>query len=353
MFASTTQEYYRELGVPHQASRDEIKAAFRRMAMHWHPDRNKARNAEEIFKRIKSAYEVLSDAEKRRAYDAEFQPASAQHAQHAHSSRASQYYYGQTPPHSPPHSEHHGDTWHDPQAEAEYQTPHPRKPEPTRKKGRELRRIIEIPLEIAALGGCHVVAMYMGHVCHTCEGEGDVPATTCLSCFGGGRLRQSFGHWHSCPDCKGTGKSRKLCPDCLGTGLAQRMRTLKVSIPAGIVEGTVIRLREAGTESRSGGPRGDILFTIRLAPHRRYQVDGRKLYAEMHVDFVTAWLGGKRRVRTLHGRVDLCIPSLRQGAKTLRLNGQGLTDVRNGTPGDLLVRVSDGLPEVAGYLCAS
>ncbi|MDD5295558.1 MAG: J domain-containing protein [Rhodocyclaceae bacterium] len=349
MFATMNQEHYRELGVPRQASHDEIKAAFRRMAMHWHPDRNKAGNAEEVFKRIKSAYEVLSDSERRRAYDAESQPSRTPHS---HSSRQaqyqSQYHYGQTPP----RPEHQDWTSRDPWADAEYQPPPARKPEPMRKKGRELRRIIEIPLEIAAMGGTHVVAMYMGHVCHTCEGEGDVPASTCLSCFGGGRIRQPFGHWHACPDCKGTGKSHKLCPDCLGTGLAQRMRTLKVSIPAGIVEGTVIRLREAGTESRSHGPRGDILFTIKLAPHRRYRVERRDLRAELQVDFVTAWIGGKLRVRTLHGRVDLSIPPLRQGARTLRLKGLGLTDLRSGSPGDLLVRVSDGRPEVAGYLPA-
>lgn len=349
MFATTNQEYYRELGVPRQASGDEIKAAFRRMAMHWHPDRNKARNAEEVFKRIKSAYEVLSDAEKRRAYDEEFQPSNPQHAQHAHSSRAAQYYYGQTPP----HAERQKEPWRDPWADAEYQPPPAKKPEPARKKGRELRRIIEIPLEIAAPGGKHMIAMYMGHVCHSCDGEGDVPASSCLGCFGSGKVRQSFGRWHACPDCKGTGKTRKLCPDCLGTGLTQRMRTLKVSIPAGVVEGTVIRLKEAGTESRSHGPRGDILFTIKLSPHRRYRVEGRDLYADLQVDFITAWLGGVLRVRTLHGRMHLTVPSLRQGAKTLRMRGLGLTDPRNERPGDLLVRVSDGLPEVAGYLPAA
>lgn len=290
--------------------------------MHWHPDRNKARNAEEIFKRIKSAYEVLSDAEKRRAYDEEIRVSRAEPRQPA---------------------QPRGYTWNEP----EFRQP-PRKEAP--KKGRELRRIIDIPLEMAVSGGSHTVAMYMGHLCQNCEGEGDVPAHICSTCFGGGRVRQPFGQWHACPDCRGSGRARNLCPECLGTGLMQRMRTLKVNIPAGVAGETVLRLKEAGTESRSGGPRGDILFTLRLAPHRRYRVKGLNLYASLDVDLATAWLGGKRRVRTLHGRVELTIPSLREGAKVLRLKGLGLRDHRTGCQGDLLVRVSDGLPLVAGYL---
>lgn len=349
MFA-ISQEYYRELGVPPHASSDEIKAAFRRKAMRWHPDRNKERNAEEIFKRIKSAYEVLSDAERRRAYDEEIRVSRASSASGAYRSQAHSYPFSSHSSHSS-HA-YQGDEFYTRHAhKATADTPSPRK-EPLRKKGRELRRIIEIPLETAVQGGSHVVTMYMGHVCQTCSGEGDVPSSTCLTCFGTGHVHETIGHGRPCPDCRGSGLGPKLCPECLGTGLVQRMRTLKVSIPSGVIEGTIIRLREAGTESRSAGPRGDILFTLRLASHKRFRVRGLNLLAGLEVDFSVAWLGGKLRVRTLHGKIDLHVPPLHMGARILRLKGLGLKDLRSGLVGDLLVRVSDGRPLVAGYLPA-
>ena len=329
----TNQEHYRELGVQRHASIAEIKAAFRRKAMRWHPDRNKDLRAEEVFKRIKSAYEVLSDEARRRAYDAEHPepgrsaPSSGRAYTHApHATRAER----RPPP-----------AWEPP--------PKP-KPEPAKLKGRELRRNIEIPLEMAVAGGHYETTFYAGHVCTTCTGEGEVDGRACRYCFGSGKLRDRFGMWQDCPECSGARRVRALCPDCLGTGLTQQLRSLRVTLPPGVAEGMVLRLREAGTESRSGGPRGDVMVSIRLAPHRYYRVKGLQLYASLAVDFATAWLGGSLRVRSLRGPLEIHVPSLRHGPVILRLSRYGLGDLRTRSRGDLLIRVSDGRPRVAGYL---
>ncbi len=331
-----TQEYYRELGVAPHASIEEIKAAFRRKAMRWHPDRNKAMNAEEVFKRIKSAYEVLSDEARRKAYDEEIRYNAYGPASSSYKSNPKPSYYNEDPTTTQA-------TTTAPEARPSYR-------EPLRKKGRELRRIIAIPLEIALHGGQHLVSMYMGHVCPTCVGEGDLPSSTCNTCHGSGHVYETIGHNQPCPDCRGTGRTPELCTDCLGTGLVQRMRTLKLTVPAGVTQGTVIRLRNAGTESRSGGPRGDILFTIRLAPHKYFRVRDLDLLACLKVDFSKALLGCKLRVNTLHGKINVHLPSLLRGPRVLRLKGLGLKNSRAGTQGDLLVRVMDGRPVVAGYL---
>ena len=334
------QEHYRELGVQRHASSAEIKAAFRRKAMRWHPDRNKDLRAEEVFKRIKSAYEVLSDEARRRAYDAEnpepgrSAPSSGRTGGYA-STYANSYAHATRAERRPPPA------WEPP--------PKP-KPEPARLKGRELRRSIEIPLEMAVAGGHYETTFYAGHVCASCTGEGEVAGRACLYCFGSGKLRDHRGTWQDCPECSGARRVRALCPDCLGTGLTQQLRSLRVTLPAGVAEGMVLRLKEAGTESRSGGPRGDVLVTIRLAPHRYYRVKGLQLYASLAVDFATAWLGGNLRVRSLRGPLDIQVPSLKNGPVILRLPLYGLADLRTRSRGDLLIRVSDGRPRVAGYL---
>lgn len=342
----TSQEHYRELGVQRHASIAEIKAAFRRKAMTWHPDRNKDTRAEEVFKRIKCAYEILSDEARRRAYDEENPPRSQSGSAWGSGPASS------PPPWGPSHSSARAHTGRTDRRPPPAWEPPPRPQPKARLKGRELRRIIEIPLELAVSGGKYDASFYAGHVCPSCTGEGEVTGRACIHCFGSGKVRDTFGLWHDCPECAGDRQVRALCPECLGTGLTQQLRNLRVTLPAGVSEGMVLRLKEAGTESRSGGPRGDVLFTVRLAGHRHYRVKGLQLYASLAVDFSRVWLGGILRVRTLWGPVELDIPPLRKGPIILRLTRYGLPDLRKNARGDLLVRVSDGQPAVAGYLAA-
>lgn len=231
MFATIQQEHYRELGIPEEASEEEIKVAFRKKAMRWHPDRNKAEDAEEIFKRIKTAYDVLSDAERRRDYDAQRGPSRRQ-------------------PVWPTGRRHAGSG-------------------PARtggRKGADIRRAIEVPWDTMISGGAYLVTLPVGRLCGTCRGAGRAMAGACPVCRGSGQVRQLFDQAHICPECQGSGSAARVCPDCLGAGLIRQGRTLKVTLPAGISDGTVIRLKEAGSDSRGQGARGDVLLTVKRAP---------------------------------------------------------------------------------------
>src|SRR3984885_7930453 len=302
------RDYYKVLDVPRSATEAEIKKAYRRLAMKFHPDRNpNDRDAEESFKEAKEACEVLTDAHKRAVYD--------QHG-HAGVEAAARGGGGRGGGRSQVY------------------------------RGADLRYELELELAQAVFG--HQVEIDVARLaeCEVCKGsgaaKGSTPAT-CDTCGGAGQVRISQGFFQlqqTCPRCRGSGTVvRNPCDTCLGQGRVRRSRKLSVKVPAGVDTGDRVRLTGEGEAGRNGGPSGDLYVEIHVREHPIFERDGKHLSCEVPVSFATAALGGSVSVPTLEGDVQLKVPAETQSGRVFRLRDKGVKPVRGGARGDLFCRV--------------
>lgn len=335
------QDYYEVLGVSKTATQDEIKKAYRRLAMKYHPDRNQGdKTAEEKFKAVGEAYSVLSDEQKRAAYD-RYGKAGVD------PSAAGAGGFGGFGNMGAGGFENFADIFSDIFGGGA----RTRERGPRAYRGNDLSYQLEISLEDAAKGKTLNIRIPSWETCSDCHGTGSRPGTgrkTCPTCHGTGTVRMSNGLFHvqqECPDCHGAGEViSDPCPYCQGTGRIRTTATVEVKIPAGINDGQRVRLSGRGEPGVNGGPNGDLYVEIILKPHDIFSRDGDDLHAELPISFVTAALGGKVEVPTLDGKTQVTIPEGTQNGKTFRLRDKGIANVRTHEPGDLFLHVQIETP---------
>jgi molecular chaperone DnaJ len=329
------RDYYTVLGVARDASDEDIKKAYRRLAMKHHPDRNSDKDAEERFKEAKEAYEVLSDARKRGAYDqfghAGVDPSAGFGAAGA---RGAEGFGGFADAFGDIFGEIFGQQRGGGRGNGVY-------------RGADLRYNLELSLEDAAHGTEVKIRIPTMEECVTCHGSGAKPGTqpeTCPTCHGRGEVRVSQGFFsiqQTCPQCRGTGKVvPEPCATCSGVGRVRKHKTLSVKIPAGVDQDDRIRLTGEGEAGMNGGPPGDLYVVVTLKPHPVFQRDGADLHCEMPVSFATAALGGEIEIPTLDGHAKLKIPAETQTGQVFRLRNKGIRPVRGSVVGDLYCHVA-------------
>ncbi|BAV34380.1 molecular chaperone DnaJ [Sulfuricaulis limicola] len=334
----TKKDYYETLGVARNASDADIKKAYRRLAMKYHPDRNPGdKTTEAQFKDAKEAYEVLSDSQKRAAYDqfghAGVDPSAAAGA-------AGGFYSAGGANFADIFGDVFGDIFGGGRARGAQVF-----------RGANLRYSLELSLEDAVRGTEVRIRVPAMEKCETCQGSGAKAGTSssvCRTCGGHGQVRMQQGFFsvqQTCPKCHGAGKViTDPCPTCHGAGRVQHTKTLSVKVPAGVDEGDQIRLAGEGEAGENGGPPGDLFVQIRLKPHSLFKREQDDLYCEMPVSFATAVLGGELEVPTLDGRASIKVPPGTQSEKLFRLRGKGVRNVRSGQTGDLYCRISVETP---------
>ena len=332
---ATKRDYYETLGVPKNASEEEIKKAYRKLAMKHHPDRNQgdaSKDAEAKFKDAKEAYEMLSDPQKRAAYD-----------QYGHAGVDPNMRGGPGAEGFGGFAEAFGDIFGDVFGGARGG-----RQGSGRQvfRGSDLSYAMEITLEEAAEGKDAQIRIPSWDDCDTCHGSGAKPGTkpiTCTTCHGQGSVQMRQGFFsvqQTCPQCHGSGKIiPEPCPTCHGQGKIKNNKTLEVKIPAGIDDGMRIRSTGNGEPGTNGGPPGDLYIEIRLKKHEIFERDGDDLHCVVPVSMTTAALGGEINVPTLSGAAAIDIPDGTQSGKQFRLRGKGIKGVRASYPGDLYCHV--------------
>ncbi|MBR0566197.1 molecular chaperone DnaJ [Azoarcus sp. L1K30] len=324
------RDYYEILGVNRDASDDEIKKAYRKLAMKHHPDRNPdSKDAEEKFKEAKEAYEMLSDPQKKAAYD-----------RYGHAG------VDQTMGGGGQGFEGFGDAFSDIFGDIFGGAAGARGGRSNVYRGADLRYNLEISLEEAARGAEKTIRIPTVEECGTCHGSGAKPGTqpkTCPTCGGAGQVRIQQGFFsiqQTCPKCHGSGRIiPDPCRDCGGAGRVKKQKTLEVKIPAGIDEGMRLRHGGHGEPGVNGGPAGDLYVEIHIRKHSVFERDHDDLHCEMPISFTTAALGGEIEIPTLDGMARLKIPAETQSGKVFRLRGKGIKNVRSHTHGDLMCHV--------------
>lgn len=322
------RDYYEVLGVARNASDAELKQAYRRLAMKYHPDRNSGDvAAEDTFKEVKEAYEVLSDARKRAAYD-QFGHAGVDGSA-GMGGRAGAGGFADI------FSDVFGDIFSGGARRSASMF-----------RGADLRYSLELSLEEAVRGTEVKIEIPTLEVCDACTGtgvrDGGRP-DVCPTCHGHGdvRIQQGFlAIQQTCPRCRGTGSIvTDPCQKCHGRGRTEVRKTLAVKVPAGVDTGDRIRLTGEGEPGENGGPPGDLYVQIMVRSHPIFTREGPDLRCEVPISIVLATLGGEMEVPTLDGRATIQVPAGTQTGKVFRLRGKGITPVRGGAPGDLLCRV--------------
>ncbi|WP_439517139.1 molecular chaperone DnaJ [Hydrogenophaga sp.] len=332
------RDFYEVLGVPKNASDEEIKKAYRKLAMKHHPDRNQgdaAKAAEEKFKEAKEAYEMLSDAQKKAAYD---QYGHAGVDPNMRGPGGAEGFGG--------FSESFGDIFGDIFGGARGQRAGRQV-----YRGADLSYAMEISLEEAAAGKETQIRIPSWDDCETCKGTGAKPGTsvkTCTTCHGQGSVQMRQGFFsvqQTCPHCHGSGKIiPEPCATCSGQGKIKKQKTLEIKIPAGIDDGQRIRSTGNGEPGQNGGPSGDLYIEVRLRKHDIFEREGDDLHCQVPVSMTVAALGGEIDVPTLAGKATIDLPEGTQSGKTFRLRGKGVKGVRSSYPGDLYCHVAVETP---------
>jgi molecular chaperone DnaJ len=343
------RDYYEVLGVAKNASDEDIKKAYRKLAMKYHPDRNQgegAKKAEESFKEGKEAYEMLSDAQKRAAYD-QFGHAGVDPSMGGGRGGAGPEGFGGF-------AEAFGDIFGDifgGAGGAGGASGGRRGGGQQVYRGNDLSYAMEISLEEAAHGKETQIRIPTWDTCDTCKGSGAKPGTspkTCSTCSGSGTVHMRQGFFsiqQTCPHCKGSGKIiPEPCTACNGAGKIKRQKTLEVKIPAGINEGMRIRSAGNGEPGTNGGPAGDLYIEIRIKAHDIFERDGDDLHCTVPVGMTTASLGGAIEVPTLGSKAEIELPEGTQHGKTFRLRGKGIKGLRSAYPGDLYCHINVETP---------
>jgi molecular chaperone DnaJ len=328
------RDYYEVLGLSKSATADEIKKAYRRLAMKHHPDRNKDDDGSEArFKEAKEAYEVLKDDEKRAAYD-RFGHEGVRGAAGGAGGFGAEGF-----------GDIFGDVFGDIFGGGR------RGAGPQVFRGADLGYELRLDLEKAVAGDNVTIDVPTQVSCETCNGSGAKKGSEpvqCSTCGGVGQVRMQQGFFsiqQTCPACKGAGTTiSDPCQDCHGRGRIRKTRTLAVKVPAGVDDGDRIRLSGEGEAGRNGGPPGDLYVEIRVNPHKIFERDGSNLSCEVPVSIAAATLGGEVELPTLDGNVALKIPSGTQSGKVFRLRGKGVRTVRDARVGDLFAQVAVETP---------
>ena len=329
------RDYYEVLGVSKSASADEIKKAYRRLAMKHHPDRNDEDSgaSEKKFKEAKEAYEVLKDSEKKATYD-----------QFGHDGLRS------SPGGRGGGAEGFGDIFGDVFGDI-FGGGRRAGGGPQVFRGADLGYELTLDLEKAISGDTVEIDVPTQVGCASCNGSGAKKGTspeTCSTCGGVGLVRMQQGFFsvqQACPACKGAGTTiSDPCDDCHGRGRKRKTRTLSVKVPSGVDDGDRIRLSGEGEAGRNGGPAGDLYVELRVSKHKIFERDGANLACEVPISFTTATLGGEVELPTLDGHVSLKVPPGTQSGKVFRLRGKGVTTVRDPRQGDLFAQVAVETP---------
>lgn len=330
------RDYYEVLGVQKNATEAEVKKAFKKMAMKHHPDRNPDnKESEEKFKEAKEAYDILSNAQKRAAYD-QFGHAGVDPSMGGGGGRGGAG--------AGNFSDVFGDVFGDIFGGGGGGRSNVR-------RGSDLRYNLELSLEDAVAGTTVKIRVPTLVACESCGGSGAKKGTspmTCSTCHGQGQVRMQQGFFslqQTCPRCHGNGKViADPCTACHGQGRVEKQKTLSVKVPAGVDNGDRIRLAGEGEAGESGGPAGDLYVQMYVKEHPIFQREGNDLFCEVPISFTTAALGGELEVPTLNGRVKLKVPAGSQTGKQFRLRGKGVKSVRGPQVGDLLCRVAIETP---------
>jgi len=328
------RDYYEVLGVEKSADAKQIKKAYKRLAMKHHPDRNADNKeaAEEKFKEIQEAYSILSDEQKRQAYD-QFGHAGVEGA-----AGGGNPFGGGSPFGGGGFGDIFGDIFGGGQAQPD-------------NRGSDLKYDLEIDLKQAAEGATVKIRVPKNETCDTCSGSGAKPGTsvkTCTSCGGSGQVQMQQGFFavqRPCPQCSGTGqKIETPCTTCRGQGVVRKQKTLSVKIPAGVDTGNRIRLSGEGEAGVRGGQSGDLYVEVHVKQHEIFHREGNDLYCEVPIDIATAALGGSIEVPTLDGKLKIKVPAGTQTGKMFRLRGKGIKAIRHGGTGDLMCQVKVETP---------
>lgn len=342
------RDFYEVLGINKSASKEEIKSAYRKLAKKYHPDINKEPGAEEKFKEVQEAYDILSDDKKRQMYDqfgmAAFEQGASTGGQGNPFSGAgfgSQGFGGVDL----------GDIFSSFFGGGRST----RRANVGPQRGEDTLQRIRVPFMDAILGKKVLVPVSYDETCKTCGGTGaKSPSSikTCSHCNGRGYVnvqqRTLFGVMETqqvCPECGGSGKIiTEKCPDCGGKGYTHIKRDMEVNIPAGINQGQQIVIRGKGEHGINGGPNGDLYLEIVLLPHSNFKRDGNDIHLDIPLSFVDATLGKKIDVPTVYGTCEVVVPAGTQPNQVLRLKGRGIKDMRKGTPGDEYLHIQIKTP---------
>ena len=325
------QDYYKILGISKSANTQDIKKSYKKLAMKYHPDRNQGnKNAEKKFKEIKEAYEILSNPQKRSAYD-----------QYGHSAFEQGYSNNSAFESSFSSSTDFGDIFGDVFGDI---FGHNNNSRP--KKGSDLQYNIELTLEEAVKGSNKEIFISKLHKCHFCNGSGSHLGTKpkkCNTCQGSGQIhiRQGFfSVQQTCSYCNGKGEIiSNPCIKCQGTGRNKKEKKIIIKIPAGIDNNDKIKLKNEGEAGKNGAPSGDLYIKIFVKKHDIFKRNENNLYCDVPINFCMAALGGNIEVPTLDGKIKIKIPPETQSGKLFRIRGKGINSIRTRNTGDLLCRI--------------
>ncbi len=352
MSSGTKKDYYEILEIPRNASEEEIKKAYRRLARKYHPDLNKDPSAQEKFKEINEAYQVLSDPEKRRLYDmyghAAFQGAGSQQSYERYTTNVN---FGDIEDLLSDFMKGFGfdfDTIFERAAKGR------RRDRRRPVKGDDLYHTVEVSLEDAYKGTTVSVPVIREVRCDICRGYGYDPTRgekVCPTCKGSGQVIQKnfiLTISQTCPTCRGEGVLREPCTVCKGRGTVSRREDIKVRIPPGVDEGSRLVVEGKGNAGIYGGPPGDLYIIIKLKPHKIFTRKGNHLYVDVNITYPEAVLGTSLEVPTIEGKkVKVSIPAGASHGQTIKVEGYGMPSLKGGQKGDMYVRVNIDIPKIS------
>lgn len=333
------RDYYETLGIAKDATPEAVKKAYRKLALKYHPDKNPGdKEAEERFKEVSAAYEVLGDESKRRQYDQFGHDAFVNNRRGGGGGTVdpfdifSQVFGGGSI----------FDSFFSGGGQARRSGP---------QRGSDLRYDMEVAFEDAVFGADRTITIPRAETCENCRGEGCEPGTnrqTCPHCHGSGQITMAQGFFsvrQTCPYCRGNGEVvSNPCPKCNGQGRVEKRKKIQLHIPAGVDTGSRLRVSGEGEAGVRGGPRGDLYVVIHVRKHEVFERDGENVHCEIPVDFPTAALGGTVKVPTVSGTAEVRVPAGTQHGARFRLRGKGLPSLRGGGRGDQYVHVAVEVP---------